>query len=366
MTVPAIPVACPPANTDVEAPRKRRRRAPASGAADDCFACHKRSVKCDRRRPYCSPCLEIGSECSGYKTQLTWGVGVASRGKLRGLSLPIAKSAPVKNSPPRTFRQRANTTNKLMMQQRKEHEIEIKIECEQPMASPYTNYDFVHMNPKSPSSPVPSDWGQSDYLGPQHHEGGHGHLLRQSLSRLQPPTMRYGDDLSSSTGSLSAYSDNDYSPIASQFDDSSYLSPTAYEYGGSPEHVFSTSADSRAPTSFPDQFYLRSPSSHQSFDDQSQSSASVRHSESESDYNDDFGGEFCFIHCFHPKLMIQAHILNPQTSSTSVNGTLKSQCSSSHSHSSLRPSTTLAWVRISLLASASTSTITKRLSALSP
>ena len=33
-------------------------------------------------------------ECSGYKTQLTWGVGVASRGKLRGLSLPVAKSAP--------------------------------------------------------------------------------------------------------------------------------------------------------------------------------------------------------------------------------------------------------------------------------
>lgn len=47
-------------------------------------------MKCDRKRPYCGPCLEVGTECSGYRTQLTWGVGVASRGKLRGMSLPIS------------------------------------------------------------------------------------------------------------------------------------------------------------------------------------------------------------------------------------------------------------------------------------
>jgi hypothetical protein len=70
--------------------RKRRRRAPATGAADDCFTCASRSLICDRRRPYCSQCLDDGKDCSGYKTTLTWGVGVASRGKLRGLSLPIA------------------------------------------------------------------------------------------------------------------------------------------------------------------------------------------------------------------------------------------------------------------------------------
>ena len=75
--------------------RKRRRRAPATGAADDCFTCRKRHVKCDRRRPYCSQCLDQGKDCSGYKTQLTWGVGVASRGKLRGQSLPIAKKTTV-------------------------------------------------------------------------------------------------------------------------------------------------------------------------------------------------------------------------------------------------------------------------------
>ena len=80
-----------PAQLDAS-PRKRRRRAPATGAADDCFACQERQAKCDRRRPYCTPCLDQGKDCSGYKTQLTWGVGVASRGKLRGLALPIAKS----------------------------------------------------------------------------------------------------------------------------------------------------------------------------------------------------------------------------------------------------------------------------------
>jgi hypothetical protein len=58
----------------------------------DCFACKKLGVKCDQRRPYCEQCVKNGKECSGYLTTLTWGVGVASRGKLRGMSLPIAKS----------------------------------------------------------------------------------------------------------------------------------------------------------------------------------------------------------------------------------------------------------------------------------
>ena len=72
-------------------PKKRRRRNAATGAANDCFACQKRGTKCDRRRPYCTPCLEFGKDCSGYKTQLTWGVGIASRGKLRGLPSPVAQ-----------------------------------------------------------------------------------------------------------------------------------------------------------------------------------------------------------------------------------------------------------------------------------
>ncbi|KAJ5152243.1 hypothetical protein N7492_010538 [Penicillium capsulatum] len=79
--------------TDPSAPiRKRRKRTVVSGAPDDCFTCSKRGARCDRRRPYCSQCLEMGRECSGYKTTLTWGVGVASRGKLRGQKLPVMDS----------------------------------------------------------------------------------------------------------------------------------------------------------------------------------------------------------------------------------------------------------------------------------
>ena len=94
-------------------PRKRRRRAPATGAADDCFACQERSTKCDRRRPYCTPCLEVGKDCSGYKTALTWGVGSASRGKLRGLSLPIASSKRAAQSSPEDDEKTASAPRKL-------------------------------------------------------------------------------------------------------------------------------------------------------------------------------------------------------------------------------------------------------------
>lgn len=77
---------------------KRRRKTGTAGAANDCFACQKKGIQCDRVRPYCGPCLKIGSNCSGYKTVLTWGVGVASRGKLRGKTLPIQKS-PASDAP---------------------------------------------------------------------------------------------------------------------------------------------------------------------------------------------------------------------------------------------------------------------------
>ncbi|KIW11837.1 hypothetical protein PV08_09110 [Exophiala spinifera] len=96
-----------PNQPDAGAPRKRRKRAPAAGAPDDCFTCATRKVKCDRRRPYCSKCLDDGKDCAGYKTQLTWGNGVASRGKLRGLSLPVAGAqnfAAAPTSPPKSRR----------------------------------------------------------------------------------------------------------------------------------------------------------------------------------------------------------------------------------------------------------------------
>ena len=110
-TTTSTPAVCPPAPTgavDATVPRKRRRRAPATGAADDCFACLDRKSKCDRRRPYCTPCLDQGKDCSGYKTKLTWGVGVASRGKLRGLALPVVEKAAPAAAIPRAHRARSS------------------------------------------------------------------------------------------------------------------------------------------------------------------------------------------------------------------------------------------------------------------
>lgn len=80
-------------------PRKRKKRTPAPGASVDCFTCAEKHLPCDRKRPFCSQCLDAGKDCSGYKTQLTWGVGVASRGKLRGLSLPVAGTERLLNDP---------------------------------------------------------------------------------------------------------------------------------------------------------------------------------------------------------------------------------------------------------------------------
>lgn len=287
-----VPVACPIPAADASSvqPRKRRRRAPASGASDDCFACSKRSVKCDRRRPYCSQCLEIGSECAGYKTQLTWGVGVASRGKLRGLSLPIAKSAPAARSPPRS-RPRPTPSSRRHSQSRKnggvnDEDADVKLERDIPRAATsYTNYDFINMVPNSPHSPMhaPSsgtDWTMSisqEPLPPPSlpipgavEQPSHQQLLRQSLQRLHTPMMRYGDDMSLSTsaGSISGYSDNEYSPLAQSFtaEDVPYLGSPIPMYNSFSSHdspvdhssSYGMSVDPRGPTSCPDHFYPQS------------------------------------------------------------------------------------------------------------
>ncbi|KAL4867535.1 hypothetical protein BDV12DRAFT_118678 [Aspergillus spectabilis] len=86
-------------NPTTSVPRRRRKRTVVTGAAHDCFTCSRNGSSCDRRRPYCSQCLDDGLECSGYKTPLTWGVGVASRGKLRGLSLPVTDAQPAAGDP---------------------------------------------------------------------------------------------------------------------------------------------------------------------------------------------------------------------------------------------------------------------------
>lgn len=282
-----VPVPCPGASVDLSssAPRKRRRRAPASGASDDCFACSKTNTKCDRRRPYCSQCLEFGTECSGYKTQLTWGVGVASRGKLRGLSLPIARSAPAfKSAPAKPSRALTSTSapKSIGCVGRDTHdddEIKVKQERQSPLPTgSYTTYDFINMVPNSPGAiQVPTmstDWtmGVQDYLRvpppstPE--QPSHQQLLRQSLHRLHTPLLSSGDDLSlsNSVGSLSAYGDAEYSPMENSFttEDVPYLASPMPMYSGyssqnSPiDHSFGIMVDSRGPTSCPDPYYAQS------------------------------------------------------------------------------------------------------------
>lgn len=141
-------------------PRKRRRRAPTTGAADDCFACQDRHTQCDRRRPYCTQCLDRGKDCSGYKTTLTWGVGVASRGKLRGLSLPIAKSkkvAPVEpDSEAPTKKSGGSSKSGRSTNAKTEAGTENSLKRPNPSTHPgHTTYGFVNVDPNATTpSPV--------------------------------------------------------------------------------------------------------------------------------------------------------------------------------------------------------------------
>ena len=288
-----LPVACPPSSSELSTVplRKRRRRAPASGASDDCFACTKRNTKCDRRRPYCSQCLEVGKECSGYKTQLTWGVGVASRGKLRGLSLPVARSAPAPKSPPAS-RARANS----MISQSNEEKIRIKTESmrgESPMPGhPYTTYDFVNMAPHGVANPsiqqMPNDWNlavSQDYPVQDYHQDPMNHQRQlPQLHRLHTISLGRGDGMamSSSLDSLSEYAQSEYnSPISQSFPDNDlpYLNSPVPMYNSfssrnstAESPVAGMMGDSRGPTSCPDHFYAQSEmsssiSSHQNLYD---------------------------------------------------------------------------------------------------
>lgn len=162
---------------DPAAVRKRRRRAPTGGAADDCFTCSKRNVKCDRRRPYCSQCLEIGNECSGYKTQLTWGVGVASRGKLRGLSLPIARAPPVTREPKKSpiGRTRANSSTAIITTTWADVQ-ESRANVRAPIDIPATSHSHSHAHAHAHS---------------HSHSHSHSHLSHFSHATSAPTTPAY-------------------------------------------------------------------------------------------------------------------------------------------------------------------------------
>jgi hypothetical protein len=224
-------------NNAAAAPKKRRRRAPATGATEDCFSCKKRQLKCDRRRPYCGQCVEIGKECSGYRTTLTWGVGVASRGKLRGMSLPIAKSPTTATTQEPKAQARnnsiasASTTSTNATQQTRQNpgsysarqSIDFGIHSPTspttPMYSAPQEYQYFSATSPiaipSPSTPMGFPMLQHadpfDFLRPQS-KMGRPQTQRGPLQRLQTSLhVPYEENgLSASSASLGTYSDSDF------------------------------------------------------------------------------------------------------------------------------------------------------------
>ncbi|KAF4469137.1 acriflavine sensitivity control ACR-2 [Fusarium albosuccineum] len=239
---------------DPSAVRKRRRRAPAGGASDDCFSCSKKNIKCDRRRPYCSQCLEVGSECSGYKTQLTWGVGVASRGKLRGLSLPIAKAPPVTREPKKHAGSRSRSSSSVVPQGNEPDEsgrmaqgpIDIPV-VTQVASAPTTpfamaGYDYLSMSQPEHAPSLPQgSWGSINYSP--------GHDTTPKYNRFPLPLVT--EDLASSIDSLNEV---DYiSPMSQSFtrDDVSYVHSPSYMYDS-----YTTGTSSPGPQSPPSSLYV--------------------------------------------------------------------------------------------------------------
>lgn len=255
-------------NNAAAAPRKRRRRAPATGATEDCFSCKKRQLKCDRRRPYCGQCVEIGKECSGYRTTLTWGVGVASRGKLRGLSLPVAKSPATATAqePKAQTQTRTNsiastsTTSTTSTQQNQGNfnsrgSVDFGVHSPRSPTSPNlysAPQEYQYFGPTSPipipspSTPIGYPMQQHgdhfDYLHPHTSKVRQHSLHRGPLQRLQTSLHLPFDEggLSASSASLGTYSDSDF-PSPSEFphtpvDEFPFADPSIPRYSSFSSH----------------------------------------------------------------------------------------------------------------------------------
>ncbi|KAM3418679.1 hypothetical protein BST61_g4656 [Cercospora zeina] len=63
-------------------------------AAKDCRNCNRRRIKCDRSIPACKKCGLRSLECPGYGLRIRWDQGVASRGKLSGMKIPVLGGQP--------------------------------------------------------------------------------------------------------------------------------------------------------------------------------------------------------------------------------------------------------------------------------
>lgn len=277
-TTTTTPMSNPQPQPPAQAPRKRRRRAPATGATEDCFTCRKRQVKCDRRRPYCTQCIDLGKECSGYRTTLTWGVGVASRGKLRGMSLPVPRSPTSPNTSTAAARERAQSLSHAKTPVQQSSLPSPHVKSPSPVRSPPVQHDYASLNVTSPISiPPPAPQHMAWHLPSfgDHLDGYNGPQQRKPRPQLPVKPLHklhttlagsYDDTgLSTSTGPLSSYSDSvlgDY-PSPSEFpgtpDDFTFADPMIQSYNEhymhQRHHAMSSSTESLvfqdAPRSYP-------------------------------------------------------------------------------------------------------------------
>lgn len=188
-------------STTTTTTRKRRRRTTTTGAADDCFTCRKREAQCDRRRPYCGQCLEIGKDCSGYKTTLTWGVGIASRGKLRGLTCPVAD----KTDTPTGVTKRNSTS-----QQRRKSSValsssarNVSTHLSTPIEEPVRDASYGLLSPLDPQQQVvwqhmPQYTNSEHPLTSPQYEA-HPLMEQSNEFPLTPSSLTYNDAFTSST-----------------------------------------------------------------------------------------------------------------------------------------------------------------------
>ena len=223
-------------------PRKRRKRTPTSGAADDCFACQEKQSKCDRRRPYCTQCLDQGKDCSGYKTALTWGVGVASRGKLRGLSLPIVSSQKVAQTSDAQDSPKSTDGRFSKLGLTRKDSRSSPTSAPKGSARRNTTYNFVNMDPTAsePSPMLPPPAFDFRAPAPKSHVKSfqRAHQKRPRSQSLQPihvPTLDTVRDLNTmplTATTLGGYG-SDFensvhcSPLSSNFGDYNILPPTS-------------------------------------------------------------------------------------------------------------------------------------------
>jgi len=63
-----------------------------------CFQCSVRRIDCDLAEPKCVKCCRKGIECSGL-ARIRFAPGLASRGKLKGASIPVISPEPVPARP---------------------------------------------------------------------------------------------------------------------------------------------------------------------------------------------------------------------------------------------------------------------------